>query len=333
MRRRWKIVWISVAAGIAAAVVPLLIQRYRSIVLEGAIILQDSDPRKEAPIAGVNVSVDPGEGRTPPEATTSTFSGHFEVRLQRPLLYGDVVTLRFRHAQHEPLDLTVPLAERLYVVRMVPAGQTAQPAPDRPNVVISDIVVRYTLERRTETNIGSAAKMFEIVNSANVECDHHSPCSPDGKWKAAIGSMSLDAGDGNEFRNARLSCIAGPCPFTQIESDAFSKGGQVIKASVRNWSDTATYSLEAQVFRPENGSAVQRLYPIVLGRGLNFTLSGAASGVSIEADVDGSPVVFPIAPSGALSWATCEVRVQNDQARSYRCELKPGYIFKEHDTN
>ncbi len=145
--------------------------------------------------------------------------------------------------------------------------------------------------------------------------------------------MSLDAGADNEFRNARLSCIAGPCPFTQVESDGFSKGGRFITASVRNWSDTATFALEAEVFRSENSNTTQRLYPIILGRGLNFTLAAAAAGVSIEAEVDGSPIVFPLAPNGILSWATCEVRVQKDQTHLYRCELKPGYIFKDHDND
>jgi hypothetical protein len=334
MSTAWKIVGIAVVVGAGAAIGWPLIQKNRSIVLEGAVILQDADPRKEAPIAGVTVSVDPGEGIAAPETTTTTFSGHFEVRLRRPLLYGDVVTLRFRHAQHEPLDLTVPVAERLYVIRMTSSRQNLQPeSPAQPPMVVGDVVVRYTIESRTANNIGSGAKMFEIVNSANIPCDHQSPCSPDGKWKAAIGSVSLDAGEGNEFRNARLSCIAGPCPFTAIDSDAFSKGGRVITAAVRNWSDTATYALEAQVFRSENGNAIERLYPIILGRGLNFTLNAAAAGVSMEAEMDGSPIVFPLAPNGILSWATCEVRVQKDQTRLYRCELKPGYIFKERDNN
>ena len=156
-------------------------------------------------------------------------------------------------------------------------------------------------------------------------------CSPDGKWKASVGSVSLDAGADNEFRNARLSCIAGPCPFTQVESDGFSKWGRVITASLRNWSDTVTFALEAEVFRTENTNKIQRSYPIILGRGLNFTLAATAAGVSIEAEVDGSPIVFPLAPNGFLSWATCEIRVQRNFTHLYRCELKPGYVFKAHE--
>jgi hypothetical protein len=167
-----------------------------------------------------------------------------------------------------------------------------------------------------------------VVNMGNRACVPHAPCSPDDKWQAAIGGVSLDAGADNEFRNARLSCIAGPCPFTQVESDGFSKGGRFISVSVRNWSDTTTFALEAEVFRPENTNVIQRSYPIIVGRRLNFTLADSAAGLSVEAEVDGSPIVFPLPPNGILSWATCDITTQPDHTRLYRCELKPGYIFK-----
>ena len=52
-----------------------------------------------------------------------------------------------------------------------------------------------------------------------------------------MGSASMDAGEGNEFRNARTSCIAGPCPFTKIEDEDFAQNGRTINVSARNWSD------------------------------------------------------------------------------------------------
>ncbi len=36
---------------------------------------------------------------------------------------------------------------------------------------------------------------------------------------------------------------------SQIESDGYSRGGQYISATVRDWSETTTYVLEAEVFR------------------------------------------------------------------------------------
>jgi hypothetical protein len=168
------------------------------------------------------------------------------------------------------------------------------------------------------------------VNTGNVACEHQAVCSPDGKWKAATGGVSLDAGADNEFRNARLSCIAGPCPFTQVDSDRFSRGGRVINAVVRNWSDTTTFVLEAEVFRPEITAISQHSYPTILGRRLNFSLPVRAEGASIEAEVAGQQIVFPLGPTASLSWATCEVRAEKDQTRLFRCELKPQYGFKDH---
>ena len=69
----------------------------------------------------------------------------------------------------------------------------------QPQIVVSNIRVRYTINSRTETNVGSAVKTFQVVNKGNVPCNHQSPCSPDGKWKASSASVSLDAGADNTF--------------------------------------------------------------------------------------------------------------------------------------
>jgi hypothetical protein len=316
--------------GTAAAAGAVLTLKPQSILLEGAVILKDDDPKKESPIAGVSVSAEAQDGVSLASTATSDFSGYFKLRLPPAVVKDEFITLRLWHPDHQPIDLVVPVAERLYVIRMA-SSRPVQPPPARPDIVLSDVVVRYTIESRTSINIGSGAKTFVVPNSGNVPCDRQPPCSPDGKWKAADSSVSLDAGAGNEFRNARLSCVAGPCPFTHLESDGFSRGGRVIAATVRNWSDTATFALEAEVFRPQNANTTQRSYPIILGHGFNFTLAASAEGVSLEAEVDGEPIIFPMAPNGILSWATCDIRAQKEQARLYRCELKPGYIFKNRD--
>jgi hypothetical protein len=147
------------------------------------------------------------------------------------------------------------------------------------------------------------------------------------RWKAAVGSATLDAGEGKEFRNARLSCIAGPCPFTTVESDNFSKGGRTISASVRNWSDTTTFLLEGDVFRRQVADVIRQAFPVIIDQAMNFTLPASAEGASIEAKVDGSPIVFPIGPTPTLSWANCSVRTGQDQARVFWCEIRPGFRF------
>ena len=204
-----------------------------------------------------------------------------------------------------------------------------KPAPvNHPEIKVGNVRVRYSIKAMTEFNVGSAVKTFQIENKGNVPCKGQRPCSPDGKWKAAIGSASLDAGPGNEFRDARASCIAGPCPFTRIETDHFSQGGQVITVSARDWSDTSTFLLEAEVFHPMVTQNVHESYPVIFGNGLNFTLPPAAEGIVIEADLDGQTIIYPLGPSLFLSWASCNARVNPDQTRVYRCALKPGYIFQ-----
>jgi hypothetical protein len=143
-----------------------------------------------------------------------------------------------------------------------------------------------------------------------------------------VGAAALDAGEGNVFRNARVTCIAGPCPFTRVDTDAFSAGGHNIKVSVRNWSDTATFVLQADVARTQVGDIVRESSPVIFGRALNFTLPAKAEGPSIEAEINGSRIVFPLGPTPVLSWADCNVRVEKNQVKDYRCELKPGYRYR-----
>ena len=61
---------------------------------------------------------------------------------------------------------------------------------------------------------------------------------------------------------------------------------------------------------------------------MNFTLPNTAEGPSIEAELNGTRIVFPLGPAPMLSWADCNVRVERNQAKDYRCELKPGFKFK-----
>ena len=84
--------------------------------------------------------------------------------------------------------------------------------------------------------------------------------------------MSLKAGDGQEFQNVRVSCIAGPCPFTKIESDGFSRGGPEIEVSVRAWSDTVVFLVEAEVMQTMRSDAIRHAYPSIFGEAMSFTL-------------------------------------------------------------
>ncbi|HTR67097.1 MAG TPA: hypothetical protein VMH85_15060 [Terriglobales bacterium] len=320
--------WIVPAAAILAVAAAVLLLRFANrqpVVLKGAITVQDKDPRKQLPVADVQVTELGGLAEGPAK---SDASGYFSLKLRPQVRRGDAITLQFRHPEYEPLDLHDYAGDKLYIVELKLLAQQKPPDPNQPTVRVSNVRVRYTIKALTAANIGSAVKTFEIENKGNVPCKGQHPCSPDGKWKAAVDSASLDAGVGNEFRNARASCIAGPCPFTRIDSDQFSQGGRTISVSARAWSDTATFLLEAEVFHPMVSEILHESYPVIFGETLNFTAPSGAEGVSIEADINGETIIFPLGPNLFLSWATCRGRLDPDQTTVYNCELKQGFQFR-----
>jgi hypothetical protein len=318
-------IWTVIVAALGATFATMLLVQCnkRPMSLQGAVIRQDAETKKELPIAGVQVTAasdsSVGTGK-------SDSSGFFRVTLTPGVERGASVTLRFRHSEYLPLDLDELAGDQLYVARMEPTPH-AKTAHSPPDVVVANVSARYSVKAKTSVNIGSAVKMFQVINTGNVPCNGHKLCSPDGRWKAAIGSAFLDAGEGNEFQNARVSCIAGPCPFTKIESDGFSRASRFINASARNWSDTTTFLLEAEVFHPMVSDNIRKSTPVIFGRSLNFTLPATAEGVSIQAEINGETVIFPLGPNLFLSWADCNAKSNNDQTKLYRCELKPGYRF------
>jgi hypothetical protein len=333
-----KAVWTIIAV-VVVVVILLLLRAHRlksitirqTIPIEGAVIRRDADTEKELPIADVVITASDGVKTV---TTQSEASGYFKLVLQKGVLSEHPVIVSFRHPYYEPLQLTVQTGRletpaKLYIAAMTPIPEKILAGSGHPETVVSNIRVRYTINSRTETNVGSGAKVFQVVNKGDVPCNHQFPCSPDGKWKAASASASLDAGTDNTFANVRASCIAGPCPFTRIDSSGFVHGGRYIRVSALDWSDTATFVMEAEVFHNAIVSNVRELYPVIFDQTLNFTLPPTQEGVSLEADIDGLPIVFPLSTNLNLSWATCTVRTdtQNEKTEVYRCELKPGYRF------
>ncbi len=259
--------------------------------------------------------------------TRSDASGFFQMKWRPAVWPGEQVTFRFRHPNHQPLEITRPLNDELYIARMTSSPAVKDLESHGEEVVVGDIRVRYALKTTTTINIGSSAKIFEVANTGNIPCAGRPPCSPDGKWKAAASSLTLDAGEGQEFQNVRVSCIAGPCPFTKIDSDSFSNGGRKIGATVRAWSDTVTFLVEAEVVHTMLTDSIRQAYPSIFGRGMSFTLPATGQGPSIQAEVNGLPIVFPLGPDLQLSWASCTQSASN-RTRLYSCELKPGYRFR-----
>jgi hypothetical protein len=258
----------------------------------------------------------------------SDASGFFRLNWTAGIWHGEQVTLTFGHPEYQPLVITRTLTDQLYIARMTPTISVKDGKTETPEVTLADIRIRYAVKASTTVNIGSTAKILEVSNTGNVPCESQPPCSPDGKWKAAIGTTTLDAGEGQEFRNVTVSCIAGPCPFTKVESDSYSRGGRKIGVSVRAWSDTVTFLVESEVISTMFSDSIRQSYPSIFGRGMTFTLPPTGEGPSIEAEVNGVAIVFPLGPALKLSWASCGVQVAANRTKLYSCELKPGYRFR-----
>lgn len=319
-----KAIAITVAVIAALGVATAILGRRKPVTLKGAVLRQDADPNRQLPLADVEITAINalGSGKT-----KSDSAGYFTITLPKGLRRRQQVELRLRRDGYEPLDADDFIGDKLYVEQMVSLHPDRNIPPASAETV-SNTRIRYTVKSTTEANIGSAVKTFQVVNVGNTPCNKGSLCAPGNKWKAGTGALSLDAGEGNEFRNARVSCIAGPCPFTRIEHEGFSPDRRHFNVTVVGWSDTTTFLVEAEVVHPMNSDLVRETYPVIFGRALNFSLPASAEGPSIEAEIQGDPIVFPLGPDLYLRWADCNVVVDRDQSKNYRCELKPGYKFR-----
>jgi hypothetical protein len=323
---RKSLFWIALALAAGLIFVGVLAGRRRKpVTITGAVTVQDADPRKQLPIAGVEITIKDNSGESPAKSDSS---GLFRLELSKGLRRGQKLTLMFRHPNYHPLDLPEFAGDKLYIVHLVPLSMNTDNVSNRPAITVGNVRVRYSIMAMRTVNVGSAVRTFQVENVGNIPCKGRPPCSPDGKWKAATASTSLDAGPGNEFQNARVSCIAGPCPFTKIEADELAKSRQTITATASDWSDPATFLVEAEVVHTMQSPIEHQSYPVIFGGALSFTLPTDSEGVSLEADVAGETIIFPLGPELFLSWANCNARVNPDHTSVYRCELKPGYRFQ-----
>ena len=331
--RKRTVLWTAIAAALAAGGIVVFLRlptlRPRFTTLQGAVIRSDPNPQHQEPIAGARVTAMSGSLVA---SAQSDASGYFRIIFPELIWPGRTVTLTFAQPDYHTLQMDLKFqfrssARQLIVAEMKPLYPQAQPLPGKAAHVISDVRIRYTENSESEQNVGSEARTFQVVNQGNVPCRHRGPCSPDGNWKANTATIKLDAGQGNTFRDVRASCIAGPCPFTRISTHGSVRDGRTIEVSALNWSNTATFLVEAEVFRTSLISSVRESYPVIFDRNISFTLPGSQEGASIEAEVDGSPMLFPLGPDIYLDWATCTYRTNRTKSIVYQCELKPDYRF------
>jgi hypothetical protein len=323
-------VWTTATLSVAIVIGGFLfIIRHRPpgkpLILSGVVLVRDSDPGKQLPIADAEIIA-----TTPLTTmnTTSDPSGFFHLTLPPQKGNSHTAVLKFVHPGYLPYEIAAASGDQIYVTYLASKLPKVVKPASRNEAVLSNVRVRYSEKAELVTNIGSLVKTFEVVNTGNVPCNKQQQlCSPDGKWKANIGSFT-EEGQGQEFRHARLSCIAGPCPFTRVEPQTLLADGHTLKIAIRNWSDTTTFLLEAEVSQTMLSDEVRQTYPAKFGSSMSFTLPATAEGPSVEADLNGHDIVFPLGPDLIVSWGVCSVKVAPDRTKLYRCDLKPGFRFQ-----
>ncbi len=298
------------------------------VQMSGVVLMQDSDPKNQLPITGATVRA-ARDGVA--DETKSDSSGLFQLTLpaspERKV--QDPTTLTFTREGYQPLEITVDDPHKLFLARLTAIPKPEKPIQKQNETLIENVRVRYSEKASFTSDSGTLVKPLEVPNTSTVPCSLHLPCSPDGRWKATLQPFSIDA-PGNEFRNIRISCIAGPCPFSKIQSQQLVNNGHTLKLAILNWSDTVTYLLEAEISRTVVSDMVRESYPVIFGSSMSFTLPASAQGLSLEAEQGGQGnIVFPLGPELKLSWAICSERGMQNNARFYRCDLKPGFRFKQ----
>jgi hypothetical protein len=304
------------AAGIAVgAIAPALISKIhppQPIILHGAIMRSDPNPEKRFPIRDVDVSYEEG-GEEKYQKTSQ--DGAVTIALGPAVKAGDLIELKFRHRCYQEFDETIGAVDAPFTLYLWPATVPEPGAPcNDPTITSIGLTFRKSYLTKSTT--------FQVPNRGTVRC-HREPCSPDGKWQANIVTATLDAGTGNTFARGKgsVTCIAGPCPFTQVVNDGFSAGGPGISVSVRNWSDTVTFVLQGELVGGPTSPVT------VAGKTFDFSVSRSdLPNLQIVAQTStGQSLVGDIGVA-SIPWATCQIS-EGASTIKYHCTLGPDYMF------
>ncbi len=147
---------MGVGLGIAITVFLVELPRFgRERSLAGAVVTADADPRKQLPVPNVEITA---EASGTVARATSDSSGFFRAKWRSGIWRGSQVTLRFRHPDYQPLEITQPLTNQLYIARLTSSASVKDREPHQQDVSVADIRVRYAVKASTTINIGSTAK-------------------------------------------------------------------------------------------------------------------------------------------------------------------------------
>lgn len=299
--------------------------------LIGVVLVKSSDPRKQLPIPNAIVT---GFSQGTAGQTKSDATGFFRVTLHPGAKPGKPIRLSFVQRDYEPLEMDVTSSNAIQVAHLKPAHPEEPKKVTGPQIMLKDVRIRYTTKVSSTVDEPTTVTTFMAVNKGNVPCNNQPPCSPDGLWKAGVGSTHLEAPEGSQFHDVRVSCIAGPCPFTKIDQETRTDDDRKVQITATTWSDTATFLVEADAVHRLVSDLVRRSYPVIFGPTFSFTLPPNAEGPSLEAEVNGQAIVFPLGPELYLSWASCSENTDAaDRSRVYSCQLKAGYQFEGSNIN
>ena len=120
--------------------------------LAGAVLTANADPRKQLPVPNVEITAEAG-GTT--VRAKSDASGFFRLNWRPAVWRGEQVTFRFRHPDYQPLEITRPLSDQLYIARMTSSASVKDVESHGAEVSVADIRVRYAVKATTTINIGS----------------------------------------------------------------------------------------------------------------------------------------------------------------------------------
>ena len=151
---------VVVALGVVLAALIFSRRHNRPMSLRGAVIRQDTDPKKELPIGEVQITAIANDSVIGDAKSDS--SGFFGLVLRTRIWIGRPITLRFRHADYQPLDLHEFVGDKVYVARMVPIPHETH-APNRPDIVVSNVLARYSIKTTTAANVGSAVRYNDLL--------------------------------------------------------------------------------------------------------------------------------------------------------------------------
>src|SRR5262245_18019931 len=147
-RGRKVAIWAVVIAAVGgtAATERLLHHNTKSISVKGAVIRKDSDTKKELPVADVAITIDGGSAAPDAKSDASCF---FSLTVRPGVMSGELVTLRFRYPDYQPLDVERAAGDDLYVARLVPVSRETRVKTDSPEVPVANVSIRYSIKATT----------------------------------------------------------------------------------------------------------------------------------------------------------------------------------------